>query len=274
MSFKTEPYVRYIAKSTYFLDEEVVCRDCRLAYFISGEGNFEIQGNRYSISKNTLIFYPFGIPYHLTCKKGSELLFYTVNFDFSNEFSQIPVMVPKPIKEFKYGSELKTEKSIFEGRFEEFLYFENAVWAESLFEAIYNEEQNGLFQYKELQSTILKNILINICRKKDFLIRENSLCQKIKDIISKNISLNNKKIANILNYHPYYLNAVFKDSEGVTLHEYILKQRLIKAHALLTETTLSLGEISIICGFCSQSHLSVKFKEMYNLTPSEIRKRW
>ena len=73
----------------------------------------------------------------------------------------------------------------------------------------------------------------------------------------------------MLGYHPFYLNELFKKEEGITVHQYVLKQKLAKAHELITSTQMTIEEISVICGFSSQSHLSYAFKKALGFLPTK-----
>lgn len=124
-----------------------------------------------------------------------------------------------------------------------------------------------------MQEMYLKILLINIYRN---YIREEShnlLCRKIKGIIHSNLKLNIKEIAETLNYHPFYLNEVFKKNEGSTLHKYLMKHRLAKAMELINTTQLSLEEIAALCGFSSQAHFSAAFKSAYHISPGRMRRQ-
>ena len=65
---------------------------------------------------------------------------------------------------------------------------------------------------------------------------------------------------------------VLKKEEGITVHQYVLKQKLAKAYEFITSTQMTIDEIALICGFSSQSHLSYAFKKSFGITPTGIRK--
>jgi AraC family transcriptional regulator len=65
---------------------------------------------------------------------------------------------------------------------------------------------------------------------------------------------------------------LFKQSMGITLHQYILKCRVEKAKYLLQHSQLSVADIAIRVGFCDQSHLTRLFKRIVGVPPKQFLK--
>ncbi len=271
MNFDFSPYVRFVSKSTYFLAHRVTARDCRLLYIISGQGVFMTDAAEYILSDNTLIYYPYGLPYRIKSEKG--ILFVTINFDFSNDYTDLDVMMPEPTEKFDYGKILDTIHHTKDNIFQKSMYFTNALWAKELIDCIHNEDTERNSGYKEVQSSYLKILLTEICRKYSSGDTKNPLIPRIKETVNGNLTLNIKDIAELLRYHPFYLNEVFKKCEGCSLHDYITKQRLHMANKLITTTHKKLDEIASICGFSSHSHLTTAFKKEYRITPVSLRRQ-
>ena len=70
----------------------------------------------------------------------------------------------------------------------------------------------------------------------------------------------------------YHFAHMFKQSTGLSPHQYVLQQRLQKAHALVLAKALGLTDIALSCGFNSASHFSTRFKQFYGYSPSQLRK--
>jgi AraC-like DNA-binding protein len=265
-----EPYVRYISKTAYFIEnKQVVANDCRILYIISGGGNFEHGNKSHKLNPGTLVYYPYGVPYRITSENG--MMFYTVNFDFDRSNMNVTTMIPQPTDDYDPEKTLPSIPKYMQETFNSVLCFENAFWAEKTIRSIYHEALDKKFGFVDVQSSYLKILLIRIFR---YGINDNStndLCRKIKTLIFERCDLNNKSLAQILGYHPFYLNCIFKKSEKMTLHKYIFRQRLIKAYELVNTTDKSLEEIAEMCGFSSQSHLSTAFKKEYGISPGKLR---
>ena len=270
MHLNIDPYVRYIAKTTYFIDNKfIVANDCRILYIISGNGNFECEDKNYALNPGTLIYYPYGLPYCIT--SNNSLLFYTVNFDFDCFNMHVNTMIPQSADKCDFDKIIPSIKGNLQNIFNSVIRFENAIWAEKYIRNIYCETLEKKYGYIESQSSFLRILLIDICRKRNSCNSSSELCEKIKSLVSAKCHLNNKSLSQACGYHPFYLNDVFKKKEGVTLHKYILHQRLIKSYELVNTTTKSLEEIAVICGFSSQSHLSTAFKKEYGISPGKLR---
>ena len=65
----------------------------------------------------------------------------------------------------------------------------------------------------------------------------------------------------------------FKAMHGKTINEYVRYVRLTKSEELLKTTDLNISEIVYTLGLTSRSYFSHIFKDMYNCSPSEYKKK-
>lgn len=107
---------------------------------------------------------------------------------------------------------------------------------------------------------------------------QEKIIEKIKSIIisriqspdSANINLS-QVISQSLNKDYSFLSKLFSATEGVTIEQYIILQRIEKVKELLTYNEFSLSEISYLLNYSSISHLSSQFKKITGLTPSQFK---
>ena len=69
-----------------------------------------------------------------------------------------------------------------------------------------------------------------------------------------------------------HLHTVFLESEGFTPYDYITKKRIEKAKTLILMEALSMAQIALETGFCSQSHFTAVFKKQTGMTPVRYKK--
>ncbi|MHC5934646.1 helix-turn-helix domain-containing protein [Nostoc sp.] len=78
-------------------------------------------------------------------------------------------------------------------------------------------------------------------------------------------------MAEMVQMSPYYFSRLFKQSTGLTPHQYLLKCRTKEAKRLLKTTNLSIANIAVQVGFVDQSHLNRHFKRHFGVSPSQFR---
>lgn len=66
----------------------------------------------------------------------------------------------------------------------------------------------------------------------------------------------------------------FKEEVGETIHAVIHAEKLEKARSLLISTSLSINEISQMCGYPSLQYFYSVFRKEYDTTPKEYRERY
>lgn len=79
-------------------------------------------------------------------------------------------------------------------------------------------------------------------------------------------------LADALHYDYHYLSGLFSSVEGITIEQYIIRQKVEKAKECLVYDEMNLSEIAEKLGYSSVAHLSNQFKKVTGLTPSAFRK--
>ena len=69
-----------------------------------------------------------------------------------------------------------------------------------------------------------------------------------------------------------YLSHLFSEVEGMTIEQYIIRQKIERAKELLVYDEQSLSQIAFDLGYSSVAHLSAQFKKVTGLTPSHFKK--
>lgn len=133
--------------------------------------------------------------------------------------------------------------------------------------------------FNETRYEALKNICLMMfqyaCNQNLLIFNENTFFAKILPYIQHHI---NEKLTMEELCHKFFLsekqlNKIFLCETGMSPKKYILKQRLIKAQALLTSTTFSLAEISALVGFNDYNYFIKVFRAAYGESPIHYRKQ-
>ncbi|OKP99958.1 helix-turn-helix domain-containing protein [Paenibacillus sp. P46E] len=82
------------------------------------------------------------------------------------------------------------------------------------------------------------------------------------------------EIARELKTNANYLAELFSQSEGITIRDFIIQEKVNLARNLLIYSKHSYSEIATNLGFCSQSHFGKNFKNVTQLTPKQYREAY
>ena len=91
----------------------------------------------------------------------------------------------------------------------------------------------------------------------------------IADNYSKDIKL--AELAQVAGMSSFHFAREFKRSTGTSPHQYLIKYRVERAKALMTNDDLPLTEVSLLSGFSHQSHFTRLFRKVTGTTPHLYR---
>lgn len=106
---------------------------------------------------------------------------------------------------------------------------------------------------------------------KEKIDRYKSIVSYMKANIQKKVTL--EQLAEVAQCNPQYLCHFFKDFSSKTPIQYLISLRIDYAQTLLQDTTKSILEISLDCGFENVSYFIRQFKTHTGITPKEYRKK-
>ncbi|MDW0118766.1 DNA-binding response regulator [Sporosarcina thermotolerans] len=107
--------------------------------------------------------------------------------------------------------------------------------------------------------------------------REGNLVDKVQERIAANYwdaTWNLAACADELKIHKSTLSRKYAMEVGETFSDALLKMRIEEAKRLLTETDLSIAEVSSSAGFTHSTYFSRRFKEETGMTPYQFRMKW
>ena len=136
-------------------------------------------------------------------------------------------------------------------------------------EVFYAENLGNLLAVYLLKKYLNYDIQTTKNAKKLSSTKLNLILDYIEDNLDTKITLSD--LANLANVGKFYFCRLFKNSTNITPYKYILQQRVKRAKKLLENPTLPISDISLECGFSSQSHLSKHFQNLVGTTPTKYR---
>jgi len=274
------PFVRFAFRFSLKPRKELfTALDNRLMYFHSGCGYININGKNYRFEPNTLIIWQAGHLYKFL--PDDEILNVTsINFDYTYERENIrsffdPIVINNP----KSVNSYNIIKVDFEDAPElsEPLVIPDANKFESKLAEIVSLQYSFMPFSDQKKTALFYGCIIDIlCHN-----RQDGEAKKINQTLNtillyisyhyKN-DVSNETLANLVGYHPYYLNKLFNKNTGQTLHQYLISYRLEIAEQMLKTTDISVSTIAEECGFSSIISFETNFKKKNGITPSEFRK--
>ncbi len=146
-------------------------------------------------------------------------------------------------------------------------------YVSQLFDTL-NREQNTAYTDPMVKSCFMALLVCLHKNQKKVTAATSDMIQQAVEYINQHIAepIRIDSLCGDIHISKYHFCRKFKQVTGFTVMEYLLKTRIVAAKSLLTDTGLSIGEISNRCGFSSVSYFCRSFKEHTGVTPLQYRK--
>jgi len=92
----------------------------------------------------------------------------------------------------------------------------------------------------------------------------------IEENLGDDLSLDS--IASAAGLSVSHCKALFRQTMGMPLHQYVIRRRVERAVALLREDKLSISQIALETGFSHQSHLALHTRRILGMSPKALRR--
>lgn len=226
-----------------------------IIYFMGGDAKFISENIQVPVKPNTLIVIP-AETYHQFLISGSQMDYHRCVFHFMN--------IPE-LKEFIDESMITTLLIEMNPKFQ--FLFEQMI---SLTEQQRSDDASSI-----LMQSIL-SLILNEIASKNYVNIEKSVPKTISDkctaYIAKHINepISVEDIAKELNVSVSHLSHSFKKQMNISIHQYILKKKLVIAHHKILDGKPA-TQAAIECGFNDYSGFYKQFKKMFDKSPSNHR---
>src|SRR5262249_6155042 len=98
--------------------------------------------------------------------------------------------------------------------------------------------------------------------------------RRVREHIDNNFDQRIKieKLARLANLSVWYFLRAFKQSVGLTPHDYLIRRRLVHTMELLSDTNMPLSQIALAAGFADQRHFARRFRPHGGRPPGDDRR--
>ena len=99
--------------------------------------------------------------------------------------------------------------------------------------------------------------------------------EKAKHYLSDHLTqeIRMEDVAAAVGVSPYHLSRLFKALTGMTMREYLTRERIETARQLLAASDRSIPQIGSLLRFCDQSYFTKVFRNLTGQTPRQYRER-
>jgi transcriptional regulator GlxA family with amidase domain len=81
------------------------------------------------------------------------------------------------------------------------------------------------------------------------------------------------RLAALVSMSPFHFARCFKQTTGLTPHQFVTRERIERAKALLAQARLPISDIALAVGFSSQSHFADVYRRITGTSPRRARNR-
>lgn len=271
-SNQISPFVRYAEIRNIeriSLTARTYAKDWRIFSVIKGKIKIFLEDNVFSAEEGDTVLIPPMQLYRL--ENNEKVLIYIINFDMLPFDSDINNPIPMLRKKTPEDSAHQTIT------FKDLPQLMHATKLNLATVQIYFSKICELYKKNNLYSrtqitaylTLALTQIFELMLNKD----KNGSIANIFSYINEhyNEKITNQSIAEQFHYHPNYVNRLFVNYTGQSLHQYIMEYRIKIATELLLSTDLSIANISERTGWHSPSHFSRSFKQITGFNPTSFK---
>ena len=100
-------------------------------------------------------------------------------------------------------------------------------------------------------------------------VRLNRVLDFIDENLARDIRL--QELANVAGMSLKYFCELFRESTGLSAHQYVLRRRIERAKQFLRNSSFTVATVSAATGFRDQSHFTKVFRRLLGVTPVQFR---
>jgi AraC family transcriptional regulator len=100
-----------------------------------------------------------------------------------------------------------------------------------------------------------------------------SRLKRVLDYVENNLhqDIHLSELASVITMSPYYFARLFKNSTGLSPHQYMIQRRIDRAKEMLQNSKISIFEIGVRVGYADAKHFRTLFRREVGLSPNDYR---
>lgn len=107
---------------------------------------------------------------------------------------------------------------------------------------------------------------------KDYNVYVNKAIEYIQNNYQNMVTV--KELADYLSLNRSYLTTLFKKHLKISLQEFLLQYRMVRAEELLRKTDMPISQVAYSCGYSNQLSFSKSFNNTHQISPRDYRKKY
>ena len=278
-AYQINPYLR----SAAFFNWSIIDSHRNISYhrrifaFRKNPAHLHIDGQTYDVPAESLLILAPGVPYRfLNTEADHPFMLYCCQLDLSNDLRYRQTYNPSkeadfqpdkivdvtdPPKELLMPLIVRSCPELCEQIRQVYdLSGENAPFAAEIISGILKTVLFQAMKLCHIQNTDSIGHGSDTARKTMQYIREHA---------SERITITD--VAEVMNFHPYYLARLFRQHYGITPYRYLMQCRMEHAVHLLRNTDMPISAVAAACGFSTQSHFAAFIRREVGISASTFR---
>ncbi len=229
----------------------------QMLYTARGEGILTLDGIEYRIPQGMGFYLPAMYPHEYKPTEAGEWETHWISFSGACIEQVLPAFEFNKPFIFKM-----TDFNVFE-----------SIWQKMLKTIRANNLQSGHTNSALLYTFLVEMNKLVTCPASTKETHRMAQLEPILDYIDQNYAtgITLKELAKIADLSPQYICRIFKECLNMRPFEHLTKKRIFESKKLLTETNLSINEISKAVGYNDCSYFCVVFRRQEGVSPAEYR---
>lgn len=270
------PYIRYgdirICSASY--RQPVKAYDYRLFAVLQGNCRLALEDGELSLCKDCCVIIPPATAYSFRFDAYAPCTLCNVNFSLT----YLPGdRMPLPPDEVDAFEPARMPEQPEQDLFPAVIRIEDIGSLSRLMQDAVSEHNQHDSLSDEIASALLRQVLLRLLRLLRLSMQREQAVPPQVDRIARYLNehcrevITSRTLGQMLGYHPFYLNRLFREHMGMTMHKYQINCRIRLACGMLESSMLSIREISDSLGFSTPAYFSETFRQVKKVTPSQYR---